>query len=50
MILEVDTFFLFEKKAKLDAKNPKFQEWEALMGHFSKHFQTLTLRKKGFNE
>ena len=36
MILEVDDTFSFEKKAKLDADNPKVQEWEKLMGEFQK--------------
>lgn len=36
MILEVDDTFSFEKKAKLDADNPKVQEWEKLMWKFQK--------------
>ncbi|MDG1761080.1 MAG: L-rhamnose mutarotase [Flavobacteriaceae bacterium] len=36
MIIEVDEFFSFEKKAKLDASNPKVQEWETLMWEFQK--------------
>jgi L-rhamnose mutarotase len=36
MILEVDNTFSFEKKAKLDADNPKVQEWEKLMWEFHK--------------
>ena len=36
MILEVDDTFSFEKKAKLDADNPKVQEWEKLMWEFQK--------------
>ena len=31
MILEADDDFSFEKKARMDAQNPKVQEWEALM-------------------
>ena len=31
MIMETDESFSFEKKAKMDAENPKVQEWEALM-------------------
>jgi len=34
MVMEVDGSFSFEKKAKLDASNPKVQEWEKLMWKF----------------
>jgi L-rhamnose mutarotase len=34
MVMEVDGSFSFEKKAKLDASNPKVQEWENLMWKF----------------
>ena len=34
MILEVDASFTFEKKAKMDAKNSKVQDWEKLMWSF----------------
>jgi L-rhamnose mutarotase len=34
MVMEVDESFSFEKKAKLDAGNPKVQEWENLMWKF----------------
>ena len=34
MILEVDETFSFNRKAKLDACNPKVQEWETLMWEF----------------
>jgi L-rhamnose mutarotase len=34
MILEADDDFTFEKKAALDAANPKIQEWEDLMWNF----------------
>jgi L-rhamnose mutarotase len=34
MILEVDESFTFERKAAMDASNPKVQEWEALMWKF----------------
>ena len=34
MILEVDEAFTFERKAAMDAANPKVQEWEALMWKF----------------
>lgn len=36
MIIEADTDFSFEKKAKLDAANLKVQEWETLMWKFQK--------------
>ena len=31
MVLETTDDFTFEQKARLDAANPKVQEWEALM-------------------
>jgi L-rhamnose mutarotase len=34
MILEVDESFTFERKAAMDASNPKVQEWETLMWKF----------------
>jgi L-rhamnose mutarotase len=34
MIMEVDSAFSFEKKAKMDLANPKVREWEELMGKF----------------
>ena len=34
MILEVGETFSFDRKAKLDAYNPKVQEWETLMWEF----------------
>ncbi|WP_026714415.1 L-rhamnose mutarotase [Flavobacterium daejeonense] len=34
MIMEVDENFSFAKKSKLDAINPKVQEWETLMWKF----------------
>ena len=36
MIMEVNDDFDFEKKAKLDADNPKVQAWEELMWKFQK--------------
>jgi L-rhamnose mutarotase len=36
MIMETGPDFSFEKKAKMDAENPKVQEWEALMWKFQK--------------
>ena len=34
MIIEVDETFTQERKEKMDANNPKFQEWENLMWQF----------------
>ena len=34
MIMEVDEHFSAEKKAQMDAKNPRVQEWEKLMWRF----------------
>jgi len=34
MIMDVDNHFTMERKAELDAANPKVLEWEALMGNF----------------
>ncbi|SDL82512.1 L-rhamnose mutarotase [Catalinimonas alkaloidigena] len=36
MIMETTPDFSFEKKAALDASNPKVQEWENLMWRFQK--------------
>jgi L-rhamnose mutarotase len=34
MIMETDDSFTFERKAAMDAANPKVQEWEQLMWKF----------------
>ena len=34
MIMETDNTFSFERKAAMDAANPKVQEWEELMWKF----------------
>jgi len=34
MIMETDESFNFERKAAMDAANPKVQEWETLMWKF----------------
>jgi L-rhamnose mutarotase len=34
MVMEVDDTFDFERKAAMDASNPKVQEWEAFMWKF----------------
>ena len=44
MIMEVDDTFSFERKAQMDAGNPKVQEWEELMWKFQ---QSLPGSKKG---
>ena len=44
MIMEVTDSFSFEKKDKMDANNPKVQEWEALMW---KYQQALPTAKDG---
>lgn len=44
MILEADDEFSFEKKAAMDAANPKVQEWETLMW---KYQQALPTAKPG---
>lgn len=36
MIMEVDDTFSFERKAALDAGNPKVRQWEELMWKFQK--------------
>jgi L-rhamnose mutarotase len=42
MIMEVDDTFDFERKAAMDAANPKVQEWEMLMWKFQQ--QLLSTR------
>ncbi|RCR69359.1 L-rhamnose mutarotase [Larkinella punicea] len=44
MIMETDDSFSFEKKAAMDAANPKVQEWEALMWTYQ---QALPMAKPG---
>jgi L-rhamnose mutarotase len=44
MIMETDPSFSFEKKAAMDAGNPKVQEWEQLMWKFQ---QSLPWAKEG---
>lgn len=44
MIMQVDDTFSFEKKAAMDASNPKVQEWEKLMW---KYQQALPVAKPG---
>ena len=44
MIIEANDDFSFEKKAAMDAANPKVQEWESLMWKFQ---QALPWAKTG---
>ena len=44
MIMETEDDFSFERKAKMDAENPKVQEWEGLMW---KYQQGLPSAKEG---
>ena len=46
MILEVDESFTFERKAAMDAANPKVQEWEALMWKFQQALPGSKLGEK----
>ncbi len=38
MIIEANKGFSFDEKSKMDANNPKVQEWEELMWKFSTSF------------
>ncbi len=44
MIMETTDDFSFDEKGKMDAENPKVQEWEALMW---KYQQALPMAKQG---
>lgn len=44
MVMEVDETFDFDRKAKMDASNPKVQEWEEFMW---KYQQRLPQSKAG---
>ena len=44
MIMDVNESFSFEKKSKMDAQNPKVQEWEKLMWNYQK---ALPMAKPG---
>jgi len=44
MLMEVNDTFSFDKKSKMDANNPKVQEWETLMWHYQ---QALPTAKEG---
>ncbi|PWK25192.1 L-rhamnose mutarotase [Arcicella aurantiaca] len=44
MLMETEDYFSFEEKGKMDASNPKVQEWEELMW---KYQQALPTAKNG---
>lgn len=46
MIMEVNEDFDFEKKAQMDAGNPKVQDWEELMWKFQKPLPWAKPREK----
>lgn len=46
MILEVKDTFSFEKKAVLDSKNKKVQEWETLMWQYQQQLPTANEKEK----
>lgn len=46
MILEADASFSLEKKAEMDASNPKVQEWEELMWKYQQALPTAKLGEK----
>ncbi|CAG2172732.1 unnamed protein product, partial [Oppiella nova] len=46
MIMETEDDFSFERKAQMDANNPKVQEWEQLMWTFQK---SLPFAKQGLD-
>jgi len=48
MILEVDESFSFERKAVLDASNPKVEAWEALCGTTNRHCPTHPQTPSGY--
>ncbi len=44
MLIEVEDWFSFDKKAKMDADNQKVQEWETLMWNYQ---QALPVARPG---
>lgn len=46
MIMEVNNSFSFEEKSKMDANNPKVQEWETLMWNYQKALPTAKVGEK----
>src|SRR4030095_13257028 len=45
MIIEANDSFSFEKKAAMDATNPKVQEWETLMWKFQQALPSAKARE-----
>ena len=46
MIMEVDENFSFERKAAMDAANPKVQEWEDLMWNYQQPLKNAAKGEK----
>jgi len=46
MIMEVDDTFSFERKAAMDAGNPKVQEWEDLMWNYQQPLKNAARGEK----
>ncbi len=46
MIIDADETFSFERKAAMDAANPKVQEWEEMMGKLQKTLPQSTATQK----
>jgi L-rhamnose mutarotase len=46
MIMETDDSFSFEKKADMDASNPKVQEWETLMWNYQQPLKNAVKGEK----
>jgi L-rhamnose mutarotase len=46
MIMETDDTFNFEKKAAMDATNPKVQEWEDLMWNYQQPLKNAAKGEK----
>jgi L-rhamnose mutarotase len=46
MIMETDESFSFEKKAGMDADNPKVQEWENLMWNYQQPLKNVAKGEK----
>ena len=46
MIMEVDETFDFDRKAEMDANNPRVQEWEQLMWNFQQKLPSAASDEK----
>ena len=46
MIMDVEDYFSFEKKDKLDAENPFVQKWEALMSTYQQKLPSASPHQK----